>query len=72
MCLAAAMWARIDRIVYGATRDDAAAAGFDDARFYRQLNAPPEERSVQIVRIGLNTATEPFAAWANLEDRRRY
>lgn len=28
MCLAAAWWARVDRIVFAASRDDAAAAGF--------------------------------------------
>ena len=37
MCLTAALWARIDRIVYAATQDDAAAAGFDDSVFYTQL-----------------------------------
>jgi guanine deaminase len=66
------MWARIDRIVYSATRDDAAAAGFDDARFYRELSARPEERSVHMVRIGLTTAAQPFVAWATLEGRQRY
>ena len=31
MCLAAALWARIDRVVYGASHADAALSGFDEA-----------------------------------------
>ena len=34
MCLGAALWARVDRIVYAATPDEAAAAGFDDRAFH--------------------------------------
>ena len=37
MCLAAAYWARVDRLVYAAGRDDAARAGFDDAFIYDQV-----------------------------------
>jgi guanine deaminase len=44
MCLAAAYWARIGRIAYAATSADAAAAGFDDARFYDELRGPAETR----------------------------
>ena len=37
MCLAAAYWARIDAIYYGASAADAARAGFDDAFIYQEL-----------------------------------
>lgn len=37
MCLAAAYWARIKKITYGANSDDAAAIGFDDALIYSEL-----------------------------------
>ena len=37
MCLGAALWARIRRLYYAATREDAAAIGFDDAEFYKEL-----------------------------------
>src|SRR5690606_1587565 len=36
MCLAAAWWARVDRVIFAATREDAAAAGFDDAAIYTE------------------------------------
>src|SRR5580658_3218315 len=40
MCLGAAYWARLDRIVFAATRVDAAAAGFDDAEIYQEFSRP--------------------------------
>jgi tRNA(Arg) A34 adenosine deaminase TadA len=40
MCLSAIFWARIDQVWYCAGRDDAAAAGFDDALFYQRLQQP--------------------------------
>ena len=41
MCLASAYWARISRIVYSNTRDDAAAIGFDDAFIYDEMPKDP-------------------------------
>ena len=46
MCLAAIYWARIELVVYAASRYDAADAGFDDEFLYRQIALPPEERSI--------------------------
>ncbi len=72
MCLAAAWWARVDRIVYAATREDAKAAGFDDGRFYAELARPLELRSVPMVQVGRAAAREAFAAWLATEGRRSY
>ena len=41
MCLAAIHWARIARIFYGNTREDAARIGFDDERIYREIALSP-------------------------------
>jgi len=46
LCLAAAYWAHIERVVYAATSDDAAQAGFDDASVYHELARPWEERHI--------------------------
>ena len=41
MCLGAIAWSRIPRVVFGASRHAAAAAGFDDARFHSGDGLPP-------------------------------
>ena len=46
MCLAAIYWARLDRVYFACTKADAAAAGFDDEEFYREIAKPLSERSV--------------------------
>src|SRR5215831_1220127 len=46
MCLAAAYWARIDRIFYGFTIADAARIGFDDRLFYREFARPARRRAI--------------------------
>ena len=49
MCLIACYWARIPRVVYGATSHDVATYGFEDLQFYRELTHPQAERSVKEV-----------------------
>ena len=44
MCLTACYWARIPRVVYGATSHDAAACGFEDLELYREIARPGGER----------------------------
>ena len=40
----AAYWARLDRVVFAATRTDAATAGFDDAEIYAEFSRPLHAR----------------------------
>jgi guanine deaminase len=47
MCLTACYWARIPRVVYGASSHDVATYGFEDFRFYRELTRPAGERVVR-------------------------
>jgi len=72
MCLAAAYWARLERIYYAATRDDAAAAGFDDALIYREVCLLPEQRQLPSLRLLPDEAGDAFAAWAAKADRVDY
>lgn len=72
MCLAAVYWARIERLVYAATRDDAALAGFDDAFIYDQVPLPAEERSLRTEQILREEAVTVFDAWLAKPDRVPY
>ena len=42
MCAASSLWARLDRVVFCANRDDAADGGFDDRAFYELLTTAPQ------------------------------
>ncbi len=72
LCLAAIYWSRLERIYYAATCDDAAAAGFDDAIFYRELAKPVGERSISMKQNLRDEACVAFQAWAEKVDRVRY
>ncbi|SFS50836.1 nucleoside deaminase [Saccharopolyspora flava] len=71
MCLASAMWARVDRVLFAADRDDAAAAGFDDRAFYDAM-VDPAQNPTAVVRIDIANRNEAFDAWRNKADRVDY
>jgi len=72
MCLAAIYWSRLDRIYYAATCDDAAAVGFDDRNFYRELGKSAETRSIPTLQALRDEACSALHAWLRKEDRVHY
>jgi guanine deaminase len=72
MCLAAIYWSRLDRVYYAATRQDAAAAGFDDSRIYSELAMGSAERSLPMDQDLQDEAREAFRAWLLKADRIPY
>jgi tRNA(Arg) A34 adenosine deaminase TadA len=72
MCLGALYWARPARVYFAATAADAAAAGFDDAFIYRQLQTPHAERAIPMIRLADKLAALPFEEWARKPDKTRY
>jgi tRNA(Arg) A34 adenosine deaminase TadA len=72
MCLGAIYWARPACIYYAGTRQDAAAAGFDDALIYDQLQVPPAERRIPMHRFMRAEAEAAFEAWRRLEGKVNY
>jgi guanine deaminase len=51
MCLGAIYWARLDRIFFGFTVEDAARIGFDDRLIYRQLARPAARRTIPALQL---------------------
>lgn len=72
MCLGAIWWARIDRIVYGNSREDASSIGFDDAAIYEEVAAPIERRRLPMRRMLADETRKAFDAWLLKADRIPY
>ena len=72
MCLGAFLWARPRAVYYAATRQDAAAAGFDDAVFYEALGNSSVGSPIMRERVPCEGAEAPFVAYAGLPGRVRY
>ena len=72
MCLAAAYWARVDRVVFAGCRADAANAGFDDEALYRELSLALAERRMPIDQILREECLPLFQEWKAKPDRVMY
>lgn len=72
MCLGAILWARIDRIVYAGTREDAAAGGFDDAAFFEEIANPTRVIVTKGNHSLRQVARDLFALWQAKPDRTSY
>jgi guanine deaminase len=72
MCLGALYWARPAHIFFAATRDDAAAAGFDDALIYREILLPSPKRTISTIHLPHERAGRPFEEWMAKPDKTRY
>ncbi|WP_027006761.1 nucleoside deaminase [Conexibacter woesei] len=72
LCLAAALWARVDRVVYAADRHDAARGGFDDRAFYELFATPREQWPMGVDGVPVGERDAPFDAWRAKPDRVDY
>ncbi|GAA4613366.1 nucleoside deaminase [Saccharopolyspora hordei] len=72
MCLASALWARVDRVLFAADRDDAADAGFDDRAFYDVFEDPRTESPTPVERVAVPNRNQAFDAWRAKPDRVEY
>jgi tRNA(Arg) A34 adenosine deaminase TadA len=72
MCLSAIYWARISRLYFAATRQDAAAAGFDDEVLYREIPRSFDQRQLPTRQLFREQALPAFAEWRAKADRIAY
>jgi len=73
MCAGAALWARVDRVVYASSREDARRwGGFDDDVFWAEMARPPGERRLRHAQLGRDGALEVWRWYADRADTQRY
>jgi len=63
MCMGAIYWARLRKVYYANTREDAARIGFDDSFIYDQIGLAPGDRKVPMVQTMRGQALEAFREW---------
>ena len=72
MCMGAIYWARLEKVHYANTREDAARLGFDDLFIYDQIALPVESRKIPMIPIMREQALEAFRAWDKSQAKVRY
>jgi len=72
MCLGAIYWAKIDRVIFANTTDDAKKIGFNDAYIYEEISRPLQERSIKFRQILRDEALEAFKVWEQSENKIEY
>jgi len=72
MCLAAIYWARPARLFFAATKEDAAAVGFDDSFIYAEIAKPLDGRELPVRQLMREEAKRAFDAWSRSSGKIRY
>ena len=72
MCLGAIYWARPAKVFYACTREDAAAAGFDDDFIYDELAKPNDERERVMISMLRDEGVALFHDWTAKTDKIEY
>ncbi len=72
MCLGAIYWARLDKLYYGNTQDDAKEIGFDDSFIYDELKLTPDERQLPSENLLREEAIKAFLQWMQTENKTEY
>jgi tRNA(Arg) A34 adenosine deaminase TadA len=71
LCLSTALWARVDRVLYAADRDDAAEAGSTTASS-TSSSANPARTGRSIGQLSISDYLAPFDAWWSKPDKLAY
>jgi guanine deaminase len=73
MCMSAIYWARLDRVTFAASLDDARQIGFDDAFQYEDFARPWSERRIPVTAgFDRDIGLAAFQAWMSKPDRHPY
>lgn len=72
MCFAAIFWARINRLVFGTTREDVAEIGFDDSLIYDVIRGEAEAEEMEVVNLDREGCRAVLKEWERRPGRRVY
>ncbi len=72
MCYSAAHWAKIKKLYYGATRQDAADIGFDDQYLYEVLANDHVDEKMSEEQLDRDRCLEVFRIYENDAERTAY
>jgi len=72
MCLGAIYWARLARVYFANSADDAAKVGFDDSLIYSEMKLPYSQRRIPAIQMMREEALTGFRLWADKPDKITY
>ncbi len=72
MCLAAAYWAKIRKLYFGCTKEDAARIRFDDRYISQVLKGQVKTPRLRSINIERDSCLKLFQAWSGKKDKVRY
>ena len=72
MCLSAIYWARIDKVYFANTRQDAQKIDFDDSLIYSEFQKNINERKIPMIQMMRNEALKAFELWDKKTDKVKY
>ncbi|NOZ34560.1 MAG: nucleoside deaminase [Chlorobi bacterium] len=72
MCFGAVYWARLDKLYFANTKQDAKNIGFDDSFIYEEIDLPYENRKIPNIQILRQEALFAFKDWEKKEDKKEY
>ena len=72
MCLSAIYWARIDKVYYANTREDARKIDFDDSFIYSEIKKNIDERKIPMTQMMRDEALKAFELWDKKIDKVKY
>jgi guanine deaminase len=72
MCLGAIYWSRPKKLVFAASKKDAANIGFDDDFIYQEIQKDLQKRKLETLKIDVKNKLLPFLSWLVQEKRIEY
>jgi len=69
MCMAAIYWARMEKVYFANTKEEAAKVGFDDTMIYRELALPYDQRTMSMKHAPSDDAKKLFTEWDKYVDK---